>query len=235
MNEESMVNGMLTISMDLLAGLEDKLLLPERIQAWRKAKSQSSLRFILEGSLNGEHSLTCHRMYEHFVQSNDRCLWDLIWIWVDSLYLDGTSVRRAEGTWSLLLAMIWADPDITRNHLSDATTSQLLKLQQSLIDKRKGIAAALNKVVPASVWDDLVLQTLQSELAFLKDKLALMCEYNALMIEWNALLRVDATEMENIYLCGRRIAKSIGLREVDVPFPSSWNFNPEVRKLNVDR
>lgn len=231
MSEFGLAMALACLTMDCVTLLGEQLWITQPLERWRKQPLRELIQSgTRDGSILTHYSYLCASTYQFF-RRNDAAAWPALYGWAESVFLHNDR-RTAEQVWSLIvldyrrarrfggLSEIRPLGGEVLSRL-DLIESQLMMSSDNRSEQMKKVMAA-----PVSGWDSTMLAQMDMTCEQMADLLDGMCEYNALIDSWRAVPEFSFKQLMDLYHWAQGRAVGIGLREVDVPFPGSWEYSP---------
>jgi hypothetical protein len=143
--------------------------------------------------------------------------------WVLHIFVHGGADRMPEKVWSSLLQHIPAD-----GSLSPDWVLERMNGVRDLLNTRDDDFASRMEVreSPVSSWDRQALPVYSSSPEATDRVIALICSYNNLLLSWSQTCsELNFDQLRDVYDRGLVIAKQVGWRAHEVPFPGNWEFD----------
>ena len=224
MRDEKLARALIFLSLDCITEFSNELRIAPTLSAWRLDGLRGQIREYLQLKQCGwTYSAICSQVY-HALNPKDSALWRNVWNWANSVFNQGGSDRKSECFWSLVLAEHWSNGP-AGSELPNGLGMRLISIQDRILEAKKRAEKRydLRNLEPLSEWDSLALQQIHIEAGFLGDYLAVTTHYNRLVTEWRSE-GFDVPELLQIFEWGKARAAKFGIREVEVPFPGSWEY-----------
>lgn len=221
---DNLAKALIFLSLDCVTEYTKQLWITPPLSSWRLTRLRDQIRGFLELQQFGWMDCAmCSQVY-HSLTPSESALWRQVWNWAESVFAQFGTDRNSESFWLLTLAE-YRSQDFVGWGLSEGVRRRLISIQDkiwqegNLLGKRNGFQ---NESL--SDWDSLALDQMHVEVQFLGDHLTMIMELNLFVKTWKIEGSFNVRELLELHEWGKKLAPTWKKREVDVPFPGSWEY-----------
>jgi hypothetical protein len=226
MENKKLANSLIFLSLDCVTEYCKELWITPTLSAWRLTRLRDQIRGFLQLKQFGGINFAMLCQVYHSLNANEAALWRQVWNWAESVYdYDGTD-RRSECFWALTLAE-YRSQDFVECGLSNHVRKRLIAIQDKMLEAGNIIGTRNDwQTNSLSEWDSMALEQMHIEVGFIGYHLAQMMNCNLFVKTWKSEGCFDVRELLELHEWGKKLAPKRNSREVDIPFPGSWEYGP---------